>query len=763
MWRWFRFSICLLFLSITQIASADSDFLSDLPDLNPVQAELLLEDEAIHAGRPFWVAVHLKIQDNWHSYWKNPGDSGMATTIEWNLPAGFKAGPIEWPFPQRFDLNSSIGFGYERDVVLLTQITPPEALPMEKKVDIEAAVKWVVCSDSNCVPGNADLTLAAPISLKAPKPNPVLIERFAQARAKLPQKYWNIQAKKQDHVIEILIQTPRKYKNSIAKAYFFPDSNQLIDHQSEPLLNKLKKNDFHYSLLLKALDSEGPKPKFLRGVLILQSESNPQVAIEAIEVNIPLSGRDQEETIGLAEIPAPARVIEKKSVKKSPIIAQKALSVSPSQEFEGGFFLALGLAFIGGMILNLMPCVLPVVSFKILSFVKMAGQSRTLTLKHGLAFSVGVLASFWVLAGTLLALQAYGQSVGWGFQLQEPLFVAILAAIMLVFGLSLFGLFEMGVSVTSWAGQAQSNSAGSEKLLSSFFSGILATAVATPCTGPFLGSAIGFAVTLSAPLALLIFTSLGFGMAFPYLLLSAFPSLLRFLPKPGNWMITFKELMGFFMLATVLWLMWVFAAQTNTIAIFILLLGFFSIALGCWIYGKWASPIKSFRTRMVGSVFAFGCMLFAAYAIFASTSSWVMALGGNNAEFHASEADEWEQFSPERVAELQEKGIPVFIDFTAKWCLICQTNHLVLSSGEIPDKFKELGVVKMKADWTKNDPVITQELKKFGRNGVPLYLLYGREPSEQPQILPQVLTPDTISQYLEKMEEPLVLRTRGKS
>ena len=401
----------------------------------------------------------------------------------------------------------------------------------------------------------------------------------------------------------------------------------------------------------------------------------------------------------------------------------------------------------------MMPCVLPVVSFKILSFVKLAGQSRKITLRHGLAFGAGVMVSFWILAGIMLILQAYGRSAGWGFQLQEPLFVAILAAVLTIFGLSLFGVFELGVSMTALAGSGQSS--GKTEYGSSFFSGVLATAVATPCTGPFLGSAIGFAVTLPAYQSLLIFTFLGFGMALPYLLLAYFPQWLRFVPKPGEWMMTFKVIMGFLMLGTVLWLLWVFGAQTGALGIIILLWALFFLSFGCWIYGKWSPPVNTRLTRWISYAFAGLCFCIGSYIISYSVSPEIAAASSLQ---QAHEDKIWQPFSETKVANLRQKGIPVFVDFTAKWCLICQTNHLVLSTPEVEARFAELGVVRMKADWTKNDAKISAALRKFGRNGVPLYVLYSPDPSVPPQILPQVLTPDIVLSHLKNLNADVAER-----
>ncbi len=426
--------------------------------------------------------------------------------------------------------------------------------------------------------------------------------------------------------------------------------------------------------------------------------------------------------------------------KTTPIIIDK-------NAYEGGFFWAISLAFLGGMILNLMPCVLPVISFKILSFVKMSGQKRSLIFKHGLAFSAGVVLSFWVLAGAILWLRSYGQVVGWGFQLQDPLFVAALAAVIFLFSLSLFSLFEMGAGIASKAGAQQGKAEG---LVSSFFSGVLATTIATPCTGPFLGTAVGFAVTLSAPLAMLIFTSLGLGMASPYLLIGAFPSLIRFLPKPGNWMITFKEILGFVMLATVLWLVWVFVAQTDGMALFALLVGFLFLALAGWVYGKWGSPVNQRITRTIGMGIALALLTVGGYTIYQASRSTPIPEIAMDSEIAMAdpkvETATWLRFHPTRVQNLLDAGIPVFVDFTAKWCLICQTNHYSLTVPEVDEMFNDNGIVRMKADWTKNDPLITLELSKFGRNGVPLYVIY--MPNGETKILPQVLTADIVLDYI---------------
>lgn len=734
---WTKFFVLVLFL-MTAFFGASQPAVSqetvpqavEMASSDPVHVSLLFEEESIQPGHPFWVAVRVQMDDHWHAYWKNPGDAGMAIAINWTLPQGFQEGPTEWPWPARFTLNSMVGFGYEGEAILLTQITPPATLSNEKPVEIAATVRWVVCDDANCLPGESQASMKTKVSTIAPRQDNTAADYFKKARAKLPKKVDTVQAQKKNELIELSFASPSGSKESLSHAYFTPEEIDAIDYKAE---GELSQNGGNYTLALRGNGQAGR----LKGVAVLVYD---QGHAEAIDVDVPIAGIAADQ-VGIAD--------EKISIKTTAMT---------SEDFDFGFGWALVLAFMGGMILNLMPCVLPVISLKIMSFVKMAGQSRGLIFKHGIAFSAGVLVSFWTLGGVLITLQSYGQSAGWGFQLQEPLFVALLSAVLLVFGLSLFGVFEMGTSVASWAGQADQGGKKSG-ITGSFFSGILATAVATPCTGPFLGSAIGFASTLSAPLSLMIFTSLGLGMSAPYFIFSAVPSLMRFMPKPGPWMGTFKELMGFSMLATVLWLVWVFGAETNSLALTVLLGSFFFLSVGCWIYGKWGTPIKSKMTRRISYVLSIACFGLGAYALIMAARSEIAMMSDAGGQIayadakHGNAKHVWEKFSPERVEELRKQGIPVFIDFTAKWCLICQANHLVLSTPAVTSKFEELGVVKMKADWTRNDPIITEALRKFGRNGVPLYVYYSGNPTEEPVIMPQVLTPDIVIEHIESSKE----------
>jgi thiol:disulfide interchange protein/DsbC/DsbD-like thiol-disulfide interchange protein len=741
--RNFQLLFCLFFLHLLPLFSSENLVESES---HPVTIEMLSEENSIQLGCPFWIALRFTIENHWHIYWKNPGDAGMPILIKWDLPKGFEITTIEWPSPQQFIADSFVGFGYERESILLVQITPSSEVDSLSKIKIGANLRWVACSEEGCLPGNKEVSISLPLVKDMPVTNQNCVADFTRARTKLPLKNWEAKVENKDGLIELTVQAPSKISLPVTKAYFFPEEENVIDYKAEMALKQSLDFPGRFDLILKKAGNERGIISELKGVLVLSNESGASQAVEIVQPISSASISQDSQEIGMVDSPT-KKLIEPISLNNE---------FDNPEEFEGGFVLALTFAFLGGVILNLMPCVLPVISLKILSFVKLAGQCRRETLKHGIAFAAGVILSFWILATILLLLQSYGQSVGWGFQLQQPVFVAILAAIIFTFGLSLFGLFEIGTSITSLAGQAQINhKSKSSALVGSFMSGILATALATPCTGPFLGPAIGFAVTLPALYAITVFTFLGLGMAFPYLLLAAFPSFLRFLPKPGAWMVTFKEIMGFLMMATVLWLLWVFGVQTNIISLISLLSGFLVFALGGWIYGKWGSPLTAKSTRLIAYLLTITCVIIGGYAVLTSIPSEVLEKSNSEIAFSKVPAygiEHWEEFSEKRLDALQKLGVPVFIDFTAKWCLICQANHLVLSLNDVSNRLAEHGVVKMKADWTKNDPAITQMLNKFGRNGVPLYILYGKNPDTKPLILPQLLTPENIFEAINKIQ-----------
>lgn len=656
---------------------------------DPVTAKLLSENKSIEAGQPFWVAVELKMQPGWDTYWQNPGDAGIPTKIDWKLPQGFHAGPIQWPYPEKISDGTMTGYGYTDSVTLLTEITPPKSYDGQK-IDIKADVTWLACKEA-CIPGSANLDLSLPVAAKA-ELNPAIAKQFEEVRADLPQAASvPLTAKVKKGEIAINVKPP----GEVGKAEFFPTQKDVIDYNAPQQMTVERGG---VTLNMK---QGSEKSQEVAGVLVLFAKNSPEKWVYHVDTH--------------------ARELAKGHIS--------------------GMGMALIFAFLGGLILNVMPCVLPVIALKIFSFVKMAGEDRRKIMKHGGVFTMGVIISFWVLSGVLLALRFLGHGVGWGFQLQEPLFVAAMIGILFLLGLSLFGVFELGTSLISLGSKT---SVKSSPYTSSFLSGVLATLVATPCTGPLLGPALGFAMTLPVVSSMLIFTVMGFGMASPYLLFSAFPQLIRFLPKPGNWMTVFKAIMGFLMMATVTWLLWVFAAQASHTALFVLLMGLVIVGVGAWVYGRWGTPVRKKATRTIATIMAAILIGSAGLATLRATQKFP-------AVTHKEHVVGWDQYSPERVQQLRAEGKPVFVDFTAKWCLICQANKVPLHNSE--KAFEAKQVVTMTADWTNKDPVISKELEKLGRTGVPVYVLYPADTSKAPIILPQTLNSKVIHDYLQKIND----------
>lgn len=700
----------IFFLFFSQTAT----LLASPTSEQPVQATLLAEEESVKAGRSFWVGVELKMASGWDTYWMNPGDSGFATQINWTLPEGFHAGPLLWPYPQKFTNDSFVAFGYTGTVLLLTEITPPEKLPSDQKFTIQADVNWLACKDA-CIPGEQRVTVTLPVSDSTPSLNSQSTHLFVQAKESLPHPLKSNEGKLTvqeltDKIVLDFIPQPGSL-GEIESLLFIPEEGEIVDYSAPQDIQRLN-----------------------NGVILNVKKAHPETALSQVKGVLIVSEKGSD---------------IKRAIQVDSPVMTRATSVSEAGALS--FSLAVAFAFLGGLILNVMPCVLPVIALKIFSFVKMAQQKRMLIFKHGIAFSSGVVISFWVLSGILLILRAYGEGIGWGFQLQEPIFVIALTAILFLLGLSLFGVFEVGTSLIS---VAQKGGVSGEKspLGSSFMSGVLATLVATPCTGPLLGPALGFAMTLPPVSALFIFTAMGLGMAFPYLLFSAFPALVRFLPKPGNWMIVFKQLMGFLMMGTVIWLIWVFGAQTDNMTTFVLLLSLLFMAIGGWIFGKWGTPMHRKLTRMTAMIGA------ALIILFGGALSMTAAKNYQNVESSTERVSlvstsGWEAYSPERVAHLRSQGQAVFVDFTAKWCLICQANKVVLNSVEVQGAFKEKDVVLMVGDWTKKDPQISEELNKLGRSGVPVYALYPADVTKVPHILPQTLTAKTVQEHLAKLPQ----------
>jgi thiol:disulfide interchange protein len=486
----------------------------------------------------------------------------------------------------------------------------------------------------------------------------------------------------------------------------------------------------------------------------------PATEVNELEVTVTKTGKEKKtlspEAIPKKDIKSKKEEIVNKDTEKEKTASADSISLndtsfsavitpqntgSSSTGDNTSLFIAILFAFAGGIILNLMPCVLPVLSIKIMGFIQQAGEDKSKTRKHGLAFTFGVLVSFWILAGLLIALRAGGEYLGWGFQLQSPAFIIVLSILLFLFGLSLFGVFELGTTLTS-AGQ----NLKSTGYAGSFASGILATIVATPCTAPFMGSALGFALSQPVYVSLLIFTFLGLGMALPYVLLTNIPKLQRFVPKPGAWMESLKQFMGFLLMATVLWLLWVLSLQTGSESVIILLISMVIASLGAWIFGRWGNIAKETKVRRTAQLISL--IIIAAALLFSFKN--IEAKSSKDTTVTRQGKIEWHKYSREKVEEGVKKGEPVFVDFTAAWCLSCQVNEKVaFGSKKVQDAFADKNILALRGDWTNSDSEITKALAQFGRNSVPLYVLY--KPGKKPVILPEILTPEIVLDAIRKI------------
>ncbi|MBA3848501.1 MAG: hypothetical protein C0502_00715 [Opitutus sp.] len=688
-----------------------------------VAVELVAADASIQPGRPFWVALKMDHDEHWHSYWINPG-TGYPTSITWTLPPGFTAGPIVWPAPHvvKDTAGKVTGNGYEGRAFLFTQITPPAGLATGSDVTLKAAAEWLMCKDS-CMPGDAEVTLVRPVKAEAPAPDTTLARDFNRAFANLPSsiaKEWAFTAQREGGKVTLRV-TPRQAGAADPGALHYFDENAVVDYAAPQTLRK-DGNTYVLEMALAGEDTAAQAPG-LKGVLVSTGGFGP-TGPKATPVDEPFVVREPVKAGG--EKTASASTNGSSGSQPSTLNSQPASLLG-----------TLFLAFVGGLVLNLMPCVFPVLGIKIMGFVQQSGSDRAKVVQHGLMFALGVLLSFWALAGALLALRAGGAQLGWGFQLQSPGFVFGMAAFLLVFALNLSGLFEVGLSATGAGASLQ----GKEGFAGSFFTGMLATLVATPCSAPFLAPALGAALTLSAVESFAVFTAIAAGLALPYLLLSVFPQAIKLLPRPGAWMETFKQFMAFPLYATVGWLLWVLAAQTkdDDYGLLTIVFAFVLIAMAAWAYGRFGQAYGKPGRRIFGRGFA------AALLVAGLWLGWPKdAAPAPGATGAAAYQVVWEKWSPEAVAAAQAAGKFAYVDFTARWCATCQTNKAtVFASQDVLAEFAKKGVVLFKADWTNRDPKITQELARWNRSAVPFNLIYAPG-KKDPIVLPELLTPGIV-------------------
>jgi len=677
-----------------------------------VEVELVAETLAATPGQMLSVALRIKHDRGWHTYWRNPGDSGLATRIEWNLPSGFAPGPIEWPVPKRIPVPPLANYGYEGEVLLPVQVGVPKSAFLGDVV-LKARVDWLVCKEI-CIPGGADLTLRLPLVLGSPAPDPRWASPIAAARAAVPGdiKGWATTAMGKGNQIEVTL-TPAQGRVRAPKSlYFFAADGGLVEPSG---IQSSRVDGDTLRLVLPVAADLRADTKQLSGILV----SDPPLAgnAAAVAIEAPLSGQIVPGKPGSGQAQAPP-------------LAEAAGTTSGGI----GLLFAVLLAFVGGLLLNLMPCVFPVLSIKILGFVDQAHGDRSLLQVHALAYGAGVVLSFIALAGGLIALRAGGEAIGWGFQLQSPWVVAALAALFFLLALNLSGVFEILVPLPETPVRPARH-----PVYGSFASGVLAAVVASPCTAPFMGAALGYAVTQSALSAIVVFATLGLGMALPYILLAWFPAWMKRLPRPGRWLADLKQLLAFPLYGTVVWLGWVLGQQVGVDGLARLGAGLVALGLAAWLWGGAQRGGHRFRRLLAGLVTVAGLYIGFPWPGLPAES----APSGVGAQSGA----EWPPFSRDQVDSLLNAGRPVFVDFTAAWCVTCQVNKkLVLDRRGTLEAFSAKSVALLRADWTRRDPEITSALAGLGRSGVPVYVLY--RPGKAPLVLPEVLREHVIREAL---------------
>jgi thiol:disulfide interchange protein len=654
-------------------------------------AELVSLSPNIAPGGTLQVGLVLTLEEHWHVYWINAGDSGEPPKITWTLPAGITAGPMKFPIPSRLPLGPLMDFGYEDSVAFPVQLTAASSVK-PGPIHLDAMVNWLVCREV-CIPGKAHLglNLTAAVGATAPsQPVGALGEALSLIPGPLPAgKMATVKGGKTDFVLT-LITGDRETDGE-----FYPFDQEQIANAAEQTIESLPNG---LRLRIRRSDDLKTLPAQLHGVIKLSDTV-------AYDITAPVTPGE------VAAAPA----------------AVKGASDSSGVTTIG----AIGLAFLGGIILNLMPCVFPVLFLKGLALVQSSGEARSRLRSHGLVYTLGILVSFWAIVGVLLALRAGGSQAGWGFQLQSPTFLTLLAAGIFFFALSLAGLFDIGLSLTSVGGEL----AQKQGYTGSFFTGVLATVVATPCTAPLMGAAIGFALAQPAGITFAVFTALGLGLATPYLLLSFQPAWTRILPRPGAWMEIFKQLTAVIFFATVIWLVYVYgslfaggASGGQGIYRVALLLGcFLMLAVSGWVLGKW--PARWASTIAAVLIAAVGL----AIPLYQPKDTTLV----------------WAPYTQQALDQARAAGHPVFIDFTAAWCLSCQVNErLVLKSADVQHEFSKNKVTLLRADWTQYDPAITKELASVNRSGVPTYVIYPASAAASADVLPELLTKDIVLKAL---------------
>lgn len=681
-----------------------------------VRSELVSEVVTVKPGEPFWVALRQILRPKWHTYWKNPGESGLPTEITWKLPEGARADPIVWPAPILFDIGGVINYGFKDESMLLVRITPPADLA--GPLTLAAEANWLVCEDV-CIPEEGKFELVLPSGTAATPAPPATRDLFEKARRAVPTASpWPARyglSKTGDPTL--LVEAKGLKPDTIGDVYFFPAEWGPIATMAKQTATVTPEG---IRIPLKRGDAKAAIPAQLAGTLVLTENTADGSVRQAFDLSAKLDP---------AFVPATTGSLAN-------AVGAEQLSLLQ----------ALAFALLGGLILNLMPCVFPVLAMKAAAFARLAGHARSEMRRDGLAYTAGVLVSFAAMAGVLIALRSTVGEVSWGFQFQSPVFSLLIAYLFFVVGLNLSGVFEVGNRLAG-VGQGLVSRGGTT---GAFFTGVLAVIVATPCTAPFMAAALGFALSQPAPATVAVLLAMGLGLALPYLALSMTPALQRLMPRPGPWMDRLRQFLAFPMYGSAVWMIWVLTQQTGADGVLYALGGMILIAFAIWLLrlGSGASAGTWARRGLAAAavLLAFAATL----KLDDSPATAASASGGPNA---GVSFEGWERFSRARMAEAVAAGKPVFVDFTAAWCITCLVNERVaLEVPAVRRAFEQAGVVKLKGDWTNRDAEISGVLKELGRAGVPLYLFWAPG-ADRPKILPQVLTEQLILSELSSIQQ----------